>query len=210
MSVNWGGPGKRRTAVALRLAAGSRGLCLALLLALPTVLARTARAQARLTLQEALELAFPSAAEIERRTAFLSESEREAAQLLAGDEVAVDERVVTFYLAKSNDSPIGVAYFDSHRVRTLNEILMIVVTPEDRIGRIEVLKFSEPPEYRVPESWLEQLQGKELNDALSLKGSIVNMTGATLTSAAAVRASRRVLALHAVIRPFEGKDGQGR
>ncbi len=85
---------------------------------------------------------------------------------------------------------------------------MIVVSPEAKIERIEILKFTEPPEYRAPESWLRQLEGKRLTEELAIQRGIVNMTGATLTSRAIARASRRVLALHEVIRPFAGIAGE--
>lgn len=165
--------------------------------------ATVAIAQVSMTQQEALELAFPPPLEVQRRTAFLSEEELERARLLAGEEVEIDQRVVTHYLAMNGESPVGVAYFDAHQVRTLPEVLMIVVSPEARIERIEVLRFSEPPEYRASEKWIEQFYGEALTDELSSKGSIVNMTGATLTSRAVIHASRRVLALHEVIRPFD-------
>lgn len=98
---------------------------------------------------------------------------------------------------------MGAAYFDAHRVRTLPEVLMIVVGPEGRVRRIEILRFSEPPEYEAPRSWLEQFREKPLSDDLSLKGSIVNITGATLTSRAVTNATRRTLAIHSVVRPFD-------
>jgi Na+-translocating ferredoxin:NAD+ oxidoreductase RnfG subunit len=106
------------------------------------------------------------------------------------------------------DTALGVAYFDSHVVRTLREVLMIVVAPEGRIERIEVLRFDEPPEYEVPDNWIAQLEGRRLDDDLSLKGAVVNMTGATLTSEAVVAAARRALAVHEVIRPLESGGGQ--
>ena len=87
---------------------------------------------------------------------------------------------------------------------------MIVVTPEERIERIEILKFSEPPEYRAPESWLDQFKGQDLSEELSVKRSIVNMTGATLTSRAVTHAARRALALHRVISPFAAAGGEAR
>lgn len=162
-----------------------------------------AAAQVFMTQQEALGLAFADA-EVERRTAFLSEEELGRAGALAGEDVEVEQRVVNHYVATRECRPVGVAYFDAHRVRTLEEVVMVVVTPDGRIERIEVLRFSEPPEYRVPEGWIDQLDGKGLSGELSLKGGIVNMTGATLTSRAVVGAARRVLALHAVIAPFAG------
>jgi electron transport complex protein RnfG len=160
--------------------------------------------QAQLTRDEALRAAFPLPATIERRTAFLSAADLEAARQQAGPDVPVTQRVVTYYLARIRDSVVGVAYFDSHRVRTLNEVLMIVVVSPGRIRNIEVLRFAEPPEYHATEPWLEQFRNQSLSAELSLKGSIRNLTGATLTSNAIVRAARRVLALHARIHPFSG------
>ncbi|NIR46026.1 MAG: FMN-binding protein [Gemmatimonadetes bacterium] len=163
-----------------------------------------------LTQEDALRVAFPEPAEIERRTAFLSDADLGRARELAGEEVQIEGRVVTYYVGTLEGRPLGVAYFDAHRVRTLPEVLMIVVTPEARIERIEILAFKEPPEYLVPTSWLQQIVGRRLSDELSVKGSIVNMTGATLTSRAITGASRRVLALHQVIDPLDaaGPEGQ--
>ncbi len=174
-------------------------LCVLCLFGLSPV---TGEAQLRLTQQEALRLAFPEPATIERRTAFLDEATLNRAAELAGSGVEVDQRVVTYYVGLNGDRPLGVAYFDAHRVRTLPEVLMIVVAPGSRIERIEILKFQEPPDYLVPESWLDQFDGRDLSEELSVKGSIVNMTGATLTSRAITRAARRVLALHRVIDPL--------
>lgn len=164
-------------------------------------------AQGRLTQDEALRLAFPDPAVIERHTAFLKPAELEAARAAAGSDADIAQSVVTYYVARQNGTPVGVAYFDGHRVRSQPEVLMVILAPDGRVRQIEVLKFDEPPEYRAPEGWLAQFKGKDLAAGLSLKGGIANMTGATLTSQAIVRASRRVLALHDVIRPFEpGKE----
>ena len=166
--------------------------------------------QAQLSLDEALRVAFPAPARIERRTAFLTEQDLAAVRKYAGPDIPVSQRVVTYYLARANGSAIGAAYFDSHRVRTLNEVVMIVVVPPNRIRNIEVLRFAEPPEYQATEPWLEQFRGRSLSPALSLKGSIRNLTGATLTSNAIVQAARRVLGLHAQIHPFSAGSKAGR
>jgi FMN-binding protein len=165
-----------------------------------------AELHAQLSLQEALAGAFPPPAKVERRTAFLTPQDLAAIQAAAGRDAPVTQRVVTYYLAKKDGRPVGVAYFDSHRVRTLNEVVMIVVEPQaggkDRIQSVEVLRFAEPPEYHASDPWLAQFKGKSLDQDLSLKRSIANMTGATLTSNAIVHATRRVLATHERIHPF--------
>jgi electron transport complex protein RnfG len=164
--------------------------------------AAPARAAQSLSLDEALRAAFPPPATVERRTAFLSPADLEAAREAAGRDVPITQAVVSYYVARRGETPVGVAYFDSHRVRTLNEVVMVVVDPAGAIREVEVLRFAEPPEYRAGEGWLAQFKGRGLDERLSLEGAIVNLTGATLTSNAIVRASRRVLALHGRIRPF--------
>lgn len=161
-----------------------------------------ARAQEVVTQEEALRMAFPEADEMERRTAFLEDSAMARAEELAAPAVEVEEPVVTHYVARAGGTPLGVAYFDSHVVRTLPEVIMVVVTPAGEVARVEVLRFDEPREYRPPEKWLEEFRGKDLSSRISTSGSIVNITGATLTSRAVTRAVRRILALHRVIDPL--------
>lgn len=165
------------------------------------LIATSGWAQERLTQDEALRLAFP-AATIERRTAYLDDRLAESVQKLAGPDVDLSPRVVTYYVGLERGSAVGAAYFDGHVVRTKNEVVMVVVDRDGRVRQVEVLRFDEPPEYRAPERWIAQLKGKGLAPGLSLKGDILNLTGASLTSRALVRATRRVLALHQVINPF--------
>jgi FMN-binding domain len=163
--------------------------------------------RAQISLQEALTGAFPPPAVVQRKTAFLDAEDLAAIRTAAGADVPITQRVVSYYVATRDGKPLGVAYFDSHRVRTLNEVVLIVVEPgdsagSDRIRSIEVLRFAEPPEYHARDAWLNQFKGRPLSRSLSLKESISNMTGATLTSNAIVRAARRVLATHQRIRPW--------
>lgn len=164
-----------------------------------------ARAQSpKVTQDEALRQAFPDAASIERRTAYLDEGQLDRARTLAGPGVEVEAAVVTYYEAfDAAGAPAGSAWFDAHRVRTLPEVLMIVVEPSGAIRTIEVIRFAEPPEYAPAEGWLAQFRGKRLDESLSLKGGIVAITGATLTAHAATDAARRVLAMRQVIAAAE-------
>lgn len=155
-----------------------------------------------LTQEEALRLAFPGADAVERRTAYLDEAQLARARALAGSEAQVESGVVVHYVATRAGAPLGAAYFDAHRVRTLPEVLMIVVGTDHRVRRIEVVRFSEPPEYLPPGGWLGQFSGRALDGELSHKRGIANITGATLTARSVTAAARRVLALHQVIAPF--------
>ena len=177
------------------LAALLASLAASLLLSVPLA------AQVFMTQEEALRQAFGASATIERKSAFLSEAQLERARTLAGEEARIEQSVVTYYVASAGGRPLGAAYFDAHRVRTLQEVLMVVVAPDGRIRSVEVLRFAEPPEYVAPGGWLEQFSGRPLDEKLSIKGSVAGITGATLTSRAVTSAARRVLALHQVIQP---------
>ena len=155
-----------------------------------------------LTQDEALELAFPGAT-LERLTAYLGEPELDRARALAGSDVEVEQTVLTYYVARRGADALGVAYFDAHRVRTEQEVLMVVVSPDGRARRVETVSFREPPEYRAPERWMRLFDGRGLAPELAVRRDIPNITGATLTSGAVTRAVRRVLALHQVLDPLE-------
>lgn len=194
----WAGSSDRS---ALLLPAAAAGLAAVLIAAAASPAA--GQEERAVTQRRALERVFPDPAEVERRTAYLDSAGLARARELAGPSVEVEQTVVTHYVGVRGDSALGVAYFDAHRVRTLPEVLMIVLTPEGAVDRVEVLKFSEPPEYRPPEGWLEAFEGRSLSPELARGRGIVNMTGATLTSRAVTRAVRRVLALHEVIDPLD-------
>lgn len=160
----------------------------------------------RLTQEQALALAFPDAEVVERRTAYLEDPQLAQISELAGEETEPPSRIVPYYVASYGGRPRGVAYFDAHRVRTLDQVLMVVVGTDDRVRRVETVAFREPPDYEAPERWLALFRGQSLDQGLSLKGDLPNITGATLTAGAVTRAVRRVLALHQVIAPFNDKE----
>jgi hypothetical protein len=159
-----------------------------------------------LTQEQALAMAFPGADDVERRTAYLDDDQLEEARLLAGSSVDIESTVVTHYVAMKDGDPTGVAYFDAHIVRTLDQVLMIVVGPDATIRRVETVSFREPPEYRAPEGWLELFHDRPLAPELSVRGDIPTLTGATLTALAVSRAARRVLALHQVVSPLGASE----
>jgi hypothetical protein len=149
-----------------------------------------------LSQDEALKLAFPGAS-VERKTAFLSDAERDDIAKLAGG--GKPAGLQPYYVATKDGALLGTAYFDVHVVRTQNEVLMVVVKPDASVSRVEVLSFSEPEEYLPKANWYGQFPGKTLSEELSEKRAIRPVTGATLTVRATTEAVRRVLALHRVL-----------
>jgi hypothetical protein len=161
------------------------------LLALPLA------AKSFMTQQQALDSAFPKGTALERQSIFLSAGEASAAKSASG--VDFEDGLVVRYVGRSGGAVVGYVYFDAHRVRTLPETLMIVVRPDGAIERIEILSFNEPEDYLPKARWIDQLDGKKLDDELSLKRSIRPISGATLSGRAIVSASRKILAIHNVI-----------
>ena len=157
-----------------------------------------------LTRDEALALAFPECS-VAGESQAMTKEDLERVEELAG--TPHGRRLVRRHVGLDADGEVvGTAYIDVHRVRTLRESLMIVVDPKGQIARIEILAFAEPKAYMARAGWLSQFVGHDLDEELSLKGSIRGIAGATLTARATTDAVRRVLAIHQVIEEREASS----
>jgi len=148
-----------------------------------------------LTADEALSLAFPDCV-YERRTVYLTAAQLQRARQLAG--VELPTALVYPYVAARGGTRVGTAYFDRHPVRSLTETLMVVVDPQGKVARVEVLAFNEPENYLPRAGWYQQFLGRKLAGS-DLDRSIHGISGATLTARATTQAVRRVLAIHQVL-----------
>lgn len=162
-------------------------------------MASVASAKVFVTVDEALRLAFSGCpdCDIARRTAYLTPAQVRKAKDLSG--VEVPSALVAYHEARRNGHLVGTAWFDTHRVRTLPETLLVVVDSQGRVARLEVISFREPEEYMPRGAWYNQFRGRRLDRDLELKSGIHPVTGATLTARATTSAVRRVLALHQVV-----------
>jgi hypothetical protein len=163
-----------------------------------TVAALATSARVLMTQDQALASAFPAGTKITREKFFLTPQQLADARRESG--VEFDDQLIIRYAGTRDGKIVGWAYFDSHRVRTLPETVMIVVTPDAKIDRIDILSFDEPTDYFPKRRWLDQLLGRKLDPELSLNGAVRPISGASLTGRAIVNASRKVLALHHVLK----------
>jgi FMN-binding domain len=145
--------------------------------------------------KEALALAFGKEAQVEMMSLFLTDKQIEEIQRRA--KVKVDSAMFTFYVGKRNEQLLGYAAIETHTVRTRPETLLIVLSPEGELRRIEVLAFHEPPEYQPPARWFEQLYRRPF-EALDFNKEIQGITGATLSSRSALDIARKVLAVYQI------------
>ena len=158
-----------------------------------TLIALAAHARVLITQEQALASAFPAGTKVARQKFFLTPQQLADARRESG--VDFDDQLIVRY-AGSNGA---FAYFDTHRVRTKPETVMIVVAPDGKVERVEILSFEEPTDYFPKRRWLDQLFGRKLDGDLSLSRAIRPISGASLTGRAIVNATRKVLALHHVL-----------
>jgi hypothetical protein len=157
--------------------------------------------------KEALELAFPDADRVEKRSELLDESHAREIEQLAQAELP--SRLVTLYTGYRGEALLGHAVIEIHTVRTQPEAFLVVISPEGRVRSIRVLAFYEPREYLPPERWFRQFEGRALDDRLRLEGEIHGIAGSTLSSRAVTAGVRRALALYRVLAapPLGGSGG---
>ena len=148
------------------------------------------------TRDDALKLAYPGAT-FTRKEHFLSEAQAQRVKALSQRDLPGLWWIA--YEAAKDGRSVGAAFFDTHRVRTLNETAMVAMSNEGVILRVEIIQFHEPQEYLAKDAWKQQLVGHKLDEELSLKRGIRPLGGATLTANALTDASRRCLALHQVL-----------
>ena len=166
------------------------------------LVAQAAGAKSFLTQEQALKRAFPAGTQVVRETFFLAPAQLDEVRRRSGGDF--DQELLIRYVGIRGGVIAGYAYFDAHRVRTLPETIMVVVTPAGEIDRVEILSFAEPEDYLPRPRWLDQFKGRKLDDELSLRGRIRPITGASLSGRSIVNASRRLLALHQILPARKG------
>lgn len=160
------------------------------------LLATMARATVFLAKDEALALAFPENDRIEERVVILTDAQKAEVERRA--RAPLDSQLWTIHVGWKGGVVQGYAVIDSHVVRTMPETFMVVVDPQGTLRRVDVLAFHEPPEYQAPARWIQQFEGRALDDDLKLGAGIQGITGATLSAQAMTTGVRRALALVAV------------
>ncbi len=147
--------------------------------------------------ESALELAFGKTCTIESRELFLDQEEKLQASKIAGSEIR--SRLVKVYEGRRDEELLGYVYFETHRVRTLPETLMVVVRADGSIQGVHLLAFHEPRTYLPHPRFLAQFDGELLDSELSLRTGLQGMAGSTFTARAVTAAVRRVMAVHQIV-----------
>ena len=174
----------------------SKSCHLLFFLLLSFIMATPAYAKIYYSKQEAMELAFGTEAQVESLSLFLKADETQRIQQLA--RVKLDSSLFTFYVSKKAGEIITYAAIESHKVRTKPETLLIVLNAQGELIHVHTLAFHEPPEYQPSKRWYAQLFNLPLED-ISFRREIQGISGATLSSRAALDSVRKVLAVYQVM-----------
>ncbi|CAG7857639.1 hypothetical protein MCAMS1_02539 [biofilm metagenome] len=150
-----------------------------------------------------MALAFGEGTQTETLSLFPDEQQTAAIQQSA--KTRLESGMFSFYVGKQAGKIVGYAAIETMTVRTKPETLMIVLSPEGELSKVVTLAFHEPPEYQPPENWFEQFSGKPMAEIDFSKG-IQGISGATLSTRAAVNCVRKVLAIYLTMLKNQGKN----
>ena len=145
--------------------------------------------------QEAMELAFGVAADVSMLSLFPTDDEIKRIQQLA--RVKLDSSLFTFYVGKKGGEIVGYAAIETHNVRSKPETLLVLLNAQGALTHVHTLAFHEPPEYQPSKRWYAQMPHLPLSE-LSFSTKIQGISGATLSSRAALDSVRKVLAVYQV------------
>jgi Na+-translocating ferredoxin:NAD+ oxidoreductase RnfG subunit len=149
------------------------------------------------TRDEALQLAFPDAENVETETFVLDDVQVEKIESLAKS--ALDSKLVKIYTGRRDGAVLGYALIDIHNVRTMPEAFMVVLSPDGSVRSLRLLAFHEPLEYKPAGRWYEQFDRKSIHAPLRVGRDVHGVVGATLSARATTRGVRRALAFYEVL-----------
>lgn len=168
-----------------------RHLCLWLLLS--CLMTTSAYAKIYYSKQEAMELAFGEGAEVNNLSLFLKTTKL---RKFSNWRALTDSALFTFTWEKAGEI-LGYAAIETHKVRTKPETVLIVLDAQGQLTQVQTLAFHEPPEYEPTKRWYAQMYQLPL-DEISFRAKVQGISGATLSSRAAIDSVRRVLAVYQV------------
>ena len=143
--------------------------------------------------EAALKETFAEADTVMRETLFLDEAQQQ--QIEAEAKMPLTSTIVSYYVGYKSGKPYRYAFFEDQIVRTKKAVVLIAISAEGQIEKMEVLAFYEPLDYLPISRWFNLFVGKTAEDALMPGKDIDGVTGATLSVRAFSGIARRALAI---------------
>lgn len=143
---------------------------------------------------DALRLIFKDSQEVYKEDKVLDPQLQAQAKALLG--YIPPREIYSFYLGKTGHKIDGYALIDEQVGKVLPITFITRISPQGKVEAVEVMVFRESRGGEVKaHRFLRQFKDKDLSAPLKLRGDIVNITGATLSSRALVLGVKRALVL---------------
>lgn len=160
--------------------------------------AGAASAETILTFKQAMEIAFPSSGKVERFHPKVTDEQRKA--VVRRVPIRARASLAGIYVGHSAGRIDAVAFVDHVVGRTDYITHLLVLSPEGRVRRMEIMVFREPLGDGVRHAaFRRQFIGKSAGDGLRLGREVTNVSGSTLSCIAVAERVRFLLAYHEIV-----------
>lgn len=147
-----------------------------------------------LTDDQALRLIFPNSQGIQASTVELNDQQAHFVEQAI--RLRLSSRTQTVYRGESNGGVDGYAMILNEIGKDQYITFVVGVTPDFRVGRVAMMVFRESRGWEVEDPrFTNQFRGKSLRDRLLIGSDIIGVTGATLSSRAFCRGTKKALAI---------------
>ncbi len=130
-------------------------------------------------------------ANVQKKSLLLTKKQLQSIEKKA--KTKLKSKIVRYYTIKTPTTR-AVAIVMVQKVRTKKAAILYIIE-DGAIKDIEIIAFSEPPEYIPPKSWQQQFYNKSLHDNLQVGETISASSGATLSARAVTKGARAALAI---------------
>ena len=148
----------------------------------------------KIDIDSILKSLYQNVSHIEKKSSIISKNEQKKIQQLA--KTKLPSKLFRYYVISHNNKR-DFAIVLSMKVRT-KKTAVLYALENGKIKSIEILAFSEPPEFKPKERWLKSFEQKSLKEPLSLGDDISINSGATLSDRAITKGARLSLAIYEV------------
>lgn len=122
-------------------------------------------------------------------------TKKQAKAIEAKAHMKLHSKIVRLYLANKEGQTYCYGIVLSRKVRTKKAAVLYMIDQTGTIKAIEILAFTEPPEFKPKEKWINNLKGKNLNHPLRVGRDVPTISGATLSARNVTEGARLALAI---------------
>ena len=147
-----------------------------------------------LTEEQALHLIFPGSGRVLKEGHILNDAELEMVEKRL--RFRLSDRSVTFYRGESSKGTNGYATIVSEIGKEQFITFIVGIRPDFKVQRVALMVFRESRGWEVDDPrFTDQFRGKSSRDRLVVSSDIEGVTGATLSSRAFCRGTKKALTL---------------